>query len=122
MDSAEVEAWIEYNYLALPEDAQEMVQHFISRQKRVQTYVSATAPVIGFSLFAVNKYKMKFGMPMNMLMLCGLMYGYERLFTFGVRVDKRVAFRAIFEMNQHSVLDPSKRGLKLFNQKHSSRI
>ena len=35
LNTAEIEAWIEYNYLALPEDHQEMVQHFISRQKRV---------------------------------------------------------------------------------------
>ena len=122
LDLADTEAWMEYNYLVLSDEDQETIQGYIKRQRRCQTYVAATAPVMGFMAFALNKYHFKFGLPANCFICCAFIFGFERTFTHRLKQDKFRDFTSIYKQNMKEVQDQKFRGLKLYRGKHANKI
>lgn len=99
LNLAELETWVQYNYLVLPEADQDLTQKFVLRQKRIHSYISMTAPVLLFSGYAMNKYHFKFSIVTNTVILGAFLFAYERLFNYGFRKDKLKDYKRIFEQN-----------------------
>ena len=63
----------------------------------MQTYISASLPVVAFMGFAVNKYQFGFGLPLNFVSLCGFSYAYHRAFTYGIKKDSLAAYEKMYD-------------------------
>ena len=58
---------------------------------------------MGFMGYAINKYQFKMSVTFNCVAVAIGMVGYHRLFTYGLRKDKFVAYEEIYKQNHKEV-------------------
>ena len=54
---------------------------------------------MGFMAYAINKYQFKFGVTLNFVSVAVGIYGYHKLFTYGLKKDKFIAYDEIYKAN-----------------------
>ena len=56
LDSADLRAWVTYNFLALPQEEQDKIKHLSERQQWFWRRMSILIPPVFYGIYAVAKY------------------------------------------------------------------
>ncbi len=96
LDVYDLQTWVTYNFLVLPEKDQQRIKDFIWRESRIVNIMSFSFPIIGYCAFAVNKYHFKFSFQANSAICLLSIFSLYRLFNYGLLKDKLKEYSVIY--------------------------
>ena len=118
----DLQIWAEYNYLILPDEEQQIIQNFIWRKSRVNTFIAVCYPVLGFGAFAVNKFAWNITFVPNTVICLGLFGLTYKAFNYGINKDRFEAYTRMYNNYKDEVQDSKYRGLKLYGGRYASQV
>ena len=73
-------------------------------------------------IYAVNKYQFNLRVPTNMACVCFSLFGFSKMFLYGLKQDKFREFSLIYNNYKKDVQNSQLRGLKLYRGKHVDKV